>query len=113
MLPDLLADVTPVPDSSLEHLTLPTNFSIILLSSTYQVNTRLNSIMNDFHQGEDVFAAIDMEWPVDLVNGIQGRVALISLTFGKDIFLLPVSPIIIDNYLQMTDINLALILFAE
>ena len=32
----------------------------------------------------------DVEWPVDLANGIQGHVALISLVHNQSIYLLPV-----------------------
>ena len=74
VFPELLAGVTPVPDSSsLEHLGLPEQGSgcdIVILSSSFQVNTQLNSIMDDISGGEDVFVALDMEWPVDHTNGI-------------------------------------------
>jgi hypothetical protein len=88
-IPALRRDVVPVPDmSSLKALTLPSDWTIMVLSSTYQVNTRLNSIMDDLPNGDDFFVAMGMEWSVDRINGIQGRVALISFTFGSEIFLL-------------------------
>jgi len=94
VMPDLVVNVVPVPDASvLEHLTLPppgSGHDIITLSTSFQVNTRLASIMEDISTEADVFVALDMEWPVDRANGLQGRVALISFTFGREIFLLHV-----------------------
>jgi hypothetical protein len=89
-IPSLRADVVPIPERNLEVLQLKPENSITTLSSTYQVNTRFSTIMDTLQDGQTVFAAVDMEWAVDRVNGIQGRVALISVTFGDDIFLIPV-----------------------
>jgi len=47
--------------------------------------------MEDLQSSKDFFVAVDMEWPVNIANGIQGHVTVISLTFGNDIFILPVS----------------------
>src|SRR5215471_4255232 len=66
VLPDLKRDVVPIPDkSSLQTLTVPSEWRIIILSSTYQINTRLNSIMDDLRDGEDMYVAVGMEWSVD------------------------------------------------
>lgn len=91
-LPQLKADLVPVPDiSALETLSIPRDFNINILSSTFQVNTRLGSIMNGPDGGDDIYAAVDMEWPVDRENGIRGKIAVISLAIKGDIFILPVS----------------------
>ncbi len=55
----------------------------------FQVNTRLNSIMSTISQSE-FYVALDMEWSVNRELGIQGRVAVISMTYGREIFLIPV-----------------------
>lgn len=90
VLPALRHNVIPVPDvSSLKHLILPMK-DVILLSSAFQVNTWLNSIMDSIPAGGELYVAMDMEWSVDQSNGIQGRVALISIALNSDIFLLPV-----------------------
>lgn len=91
-LPQLKADVVPVPDiSALETLSIPRDFNINILSSAYQVNMRLSSIMDGPDDGADIYAAVDMEWPVDRANGIQGKIAIVSLAIEGDIFLMPVS----------------------
>jgi hypothetical protein len=96
-IPSLPANVTPVPDSSsLEQITIPaTGHSVLVLSSAFQVNTQLSSIMEDIPGNEDAFVASDMKWPVDRVNGIHGHVSLISFTFGQEIFLIPVCFLVI------------------
>jgi len=90
-VPSLLKDIVPVPNHSvLNPLTIPVSTAVIILSSTFQVNTRLNSIMSRVRHDEDFNVAIDMEWSVNRDTGIHGRIALISLTYGKEIFLIPV-----------------------
>jgi hypothetical protein len=74
----------------LDPLTIPASTSIIVLSSTFQVNTRLNSIMSGFRHNKGFFVAVDMEWSVNYDTHIHGHVALISLTYGKEIFTIPV-----------------------
>ncbi|KAG6886800.1 hypothetical protein C0992_002307 [Termitomyces sp. T32_za158] len=89
-LPSLLTGVVPVPDiATLPKITVPNEWNVTQLSSRYQVNTRLNTIMDSLSENEDFYVAMDMEWSVDLENGIQGRVALISIAFEHEIFLLP------------------------
>ena len=90
-VPSLLKDIVPVPNHSiLDPLTIPVSATVVILSSTFQVNTRLNSIMSKIRHDEDFVVAIDMEWSVNRDTGIHGRVALISLTYGKEIFIIPV-----------------------
>lgn len=90
-LPSLLTNVIPVPDiATLPHITIPVEWNVTELSSNYQVNTRLNTIMNGLQNNKDFYVAMDMEWSVNLENGIQGSVALISIAFEHEIFLLPV-----------------------
>jgi hypothetical protein len=91
VLPSLRKDVIPVPDPrSIAKLSLPDNPLIHALLSRYQITTRLESIMESVSGEEDFYIAVDMEWPVNVEAGIQGRVSLISITFGEEIFLIPV-----------------------
>ena len=91
-IPSLLKDVVPTPNpSTMAALSLPTGTSVLMLSSTYQVNTRLNSILSDIRDNEIFYVGLDMEWPVNRETGVHGHVALISLTYGEEIFLIPVS----------------------
>ena len=89
-IPSLRADVIPVPDTNLEELQLRPENRIVTLASTYQINTRFGTIMDALQDGQTICVAVDMEWAVDRVNGIQGWVALISMTLGDEIFLIPV-----------------------
>ena len=90
-VPSLLKDIVPVPNHSvLDPLTIPLSATVVILSSTFQVNTRLNCIMSQIQHDEDFVVAVDMEWSVNRDTGIHGRVALISLTYGKEIFIIPV-----------------------
>ena len=90
-VPSLLKDIVPVPNHSvLDPLTIPVSATVVILSSSFQVNTRLNSIMSQIRHDEDFVIAVDMEWSVNRDTGIHGRVALISLTYGKEIFIIPV-----------------------
>jgi len=102
-IPSLLKDITPVPPSSLETLSIPQGIEILLLSSAYQVNTRLSSIMEHIKHNDEFFVALDMEWSVNREIGIQGRVALISITYGKEIFLLPVGYTLNSIYIILSD----------
>ncbi len=98
VLPSLLCNVTPIPSSSLQPLAIPPAWDINILSSTYQINHRINSIMEDLNADESdtaahVQVAMDMEWSVDREHGIHGRVALISMTYKQSVLLIPVSRI--------------------
>ncbi|KAG6894804.1 hypothetical protein C0992_004572, partial [Termitomyces sp. T32_za158] len=89
-LPSLLTDVVPVPDiAALPKISIPIEWNVTQLSSRFQVNTRLNTIMDGLAKDEHFFVAMDMEWSVDIESGIQGQVALISMAFEHEIFLIP------------------------
>lgn len=94
-IPALLKDVEPVPKSSLDRLELPDDWAISILTSTHQVNLRLNNLLENLSsprfQNSNLPIAFDMEWPVDKTTGIQGRVALVSIGFDKEIILIQVS----------------------
>jgi hypothetical protein len=92
VLPSLLKDVVPVPNpNSFPTFCLPPSAHIYTLSSTFQVNTRLEAVMAAISSDKDCYMAVDMEWPVNTTNGIHGHVALISIAHKEDIFLIPVS----------------------
>jgi hypothetical protein len=91
--PSLLDNVLPVPALSLDTLKLPTNWEVFTLTSTYQINTWLNSLMEDLSDlllESKLHIALDIEWSVDRTHSIHGHVALISLGFEKCIYLIPV-----------------------
>ena len=91
--PALLKDVSPVPSSSLEPLALPPGCQPYQLRSTYQINNRINTIMENLNSlpiNKSIHSFVDFEWSVDISTGIYGRVALISLEYEKNIYLIPV-----------------------
>jgi len=95
-IPSLRKCVVPVPSSSMEQLVLPDDWKthVFILRTTYQVNTRMDSLMEDDLQNNGTSNRVyqlDLEWSVDIANGIQGRVALISLVHNQFIYLIPVS----------------------
>ncbi|KAH7919165.1 hypothetical protein BV22DRAFT_1051234 [Leucogyrophana mollusca] len=96
IFPSLLRDVTPIPTS----LTLPDGWGVYVLSSTYQINSQLNSIMEDLRHLEteqELHIAVDMEWPVDRATGIYGRVAVVSMAYKQSIYIIPLANFIHDD----------------
>ena len=92
VLLSLWKDVVPVPDPTVgPTLSLPHDKTINMRLTEYQVKTCLESIMSTVSGHEDVYAAVNMKWAVNTTTGIQGHVAIISVTFGDEIFLIPVS----------------------
>jgi hypothetical protein len=92
VLSSLQRDVVPVPDpKSQPTITFPPQKNVLILSTPYQVNTRLEVILKTASSTkEDFHAAVDMEWAVNIATEIQGHVAVISIIFGEVIFLIPV-----------------------
>lgn len=95
VFPSLLCDVVPMPSSSLENLEIPSEWNVHSLATTFQINTRMNVIMNDLCGSTDdgareLHIPFDLEWPVDRDTGIHGRVALISIVYEKVIYLIRV-----------------------
>ncbi|KAF9536096.1 hypothetical protein CPC08DRAFT_731704, partial [Agrocybe pediades] len=82
-IPSMTRDVVPVPNpSQINELTLPNDVSIITLSSTFQINTRFNTIIAKVSEMEKTYVAFDIEWPVNLSSGIhravtRGRIATV------------------------------------
>ncbi|OBZ76307.1 hypothetical protein A0H81_03601 [Grifola frondosa] len=113
VFPSLLHDVQAVPSSTLPHLELVESWKVYKLDSTYQINTRLNSIMEDLNGlpscEDSIHIAMDMEWSVDRENGIQGRVALISMAYMEVIYLVPVSSYLKEGVLHLPHTMLVLL----
>ncbi|KAF8633831.1 hypothetical protein AX17_004351 [Amanita inopinata Kibby_2008] len=102
VLPSLRKDIVPVPDPKAgATLSLPNDMTINMLLTEFQVKTRLESIMSTASGHKDVHAAVDMEWPVNTTTGIQGHIAVISVTFGDEIFLIPLGSYIHQGYLHL------------
>ncbi|KIK31684.1 hypothetical protein CY34DRAFT_33571, partial [Suillus luteus UH-Slu-Lm8-n1] len=90
--PSLLYDVSPVPSSALDDLALPDGWHVCRLGSTFQINSRMNCLMDELRGVDDegeLFVAMDLEWPVDRETGIYGKVSLISFAYEKAVYLIP------------------------
>ncbi|KAG1721143.1 hypothetical protein EDB19DRAFT_1859895, partial [Suillus lakei] len=76
--PSLLHDVNPIPSSTLEDLVVPDDWHVCRLGSTYQINCRMNCLMDELHAldaEKELHIAFDLEWPVDRETGIYGRIS--------------------------------------
>lgn len=87
VISSLRADVVPVLDiSSLEKLTIPAaEWNVSTLSSTFQVNTWINSFLDKLNNDDELLMTIGMAFPIDHVNGIQGKVFNIIWTWSWNI----------------------------
>jgi hypothetical protein len=101
----LQLNVEQIPDhSSLEHLKYPSDWGITILSSPFQIENRLRSIMEDIPDGGELFVGMDIEWPADHFSSIQGQVAVISIACNQEIYLLQVS-----DCIQFFEISLLMV----
>ncbi|TFY73280.1 hypothetical protein EWM64_g10732 [Hericium alpestre] len=111
IFPALLYDVHPVPNhSSLPSLEIPQDWSTWILSSEYQIRTRITCIMDDLAKLDNMGklqVGFDMEWPVDRINGIHGPVAIIQISYGKDIFILQLRAFLQNGMLHLPCVLLA------
>jgi hypothetical protein len=100
----LLKDVIPVSDNSdLPLCQIPDSYTILTLSSIYQINARLNELMNSLEGPltTELHVGFDMEWSVDTISGIQGRVAVIQIAYEEHIYLIQVFNTIIQLLLLL------------
>jgi hypothetical protein len=96
IFPSLLHDILPVPKSSLPMVSLPEDWSVDILRSAFQVNSRLDCLMDDLGEiaaTDSIPVAMDMEWSVSLSTGIQSRVGLVQIVYKKCVYLIPVSDV--------------------
>ncbi|KAG6847920.1 hypothetical protein H0H93_004886 [Arthromyces matolae] len=82
IMPSLLKDVVPVPTSSeYPKLTIPSDWPCAVLRTTYQINTRLNIIMDELSKlpdTESISLALDMEYLQISWNMMDISIHLIS-----------------------------------
>lgn len=94
VFPSLLQDVKPVPlSTTMECLEVPAEWSTTVLESGYQISTRLNIILQlleTLPTDQFIDIAMDMEWSVNRAEGIQGRIALVTIAFSRCIYLIRV-----------------------
>ncbi|KAF8328650.1 hypothetical protein F5887DRAFT_897466 [Amanita rubescens] len=95
VFPSLLQDVKPVPlSTSMECLEVPAEWTTTILESAYQISTRLNIILQQLDMlpaDQFIDIAMDMEWSVNRTEGIQGRIALVTIAFSHCIYLIRLS----------------------
>ncbi|KAG1732182.1 uncharacterized protein EDB91DRAFT_1251822 [Suillus paluster] len=89
IFPSLSISVTPVePIAALTALVLPSDWEIVHLTNTHQINLRFNLIMNQHTEASPVATAFGMQWPVDTRTGVFGRVALLEFAYQKVVYLI-------------------------
>ncbi len=98
VFPSLLCDVEPIlASSTLEHLAVPSDWSTSILDTSFTITSCLNLLMDalcDLPTDQYLDVAMDMEWSVSLPDGISSRVSLVSIAFGKSLYLIPVRGLI-------------------
>ena len=78
----------------MECLEVPTEWTVTILESTYQISTQLNIILEQLNilpADQLIDIAMDMEWSVNHSKGIQGQIALVTIAFSHCIYLIRVS----------------------
>jgi len=77
-----------------------------MLETPWQVNSQLETLLNNIQQrrSDDKYViAMDMEWPVDLSTGVQGRVSLLSMALEGCVYLIPVCATMYRTPVRITD----------
>ncbi|KAI0704374.1 hypothetical protein BC835DRAFT_1317043 [Cytidiella melzeri] len=94
-IPSLTYNVHPIlPPNSLVSLEVPTDWAVYDLNTDFRIRNSLNSILEDLQKlpAETCLdVAVDMEWPVDLAQGIHGKVAILSIAYEQSILLVHTS----------------------
>lgn len=102
-IPSLTRDVFPIlPKNALPELTLPPDWVVYDLNTDYRIQSRINFILEDLQKlsvDESLELGMDMEWSVDRESNIHGKVAILSISYKKDIYLMHVSVLFLICYL--------------
>ncbi|TFY77147.1 hypothetical protein EWM64_g6866 [Hericium alpestre] len=104
IIPALLHGIEPAPSSSLKPLIVPPEFDIFILGSLWLVNSWLEAFMDTVHalpKTKEFVIAMDMEWSVDRQTGIHGRVVLVTITFDRCVYLIPLREFLHDGVLRL------------
>ncbi|KAG6835342.1 hypothetical protein H0H93_002451 [Arthromyces matolae] len=112
IIPSLLKDVVPPAATTLDSLKLPQDWSCSILKSTFQINTRLNVIMDSLSrlsEHQSIAIALDMEWSVDQMTGIQGRISVVSIAFEKCVYIIQLSSFVENGFLHPPHVLLSLL----
>ena len=92
VFPSLLQDVEPVPlSTTMECLEIPVEWPTSILESSYQISTCLNILLQSLEMlptDQSIDIAMDMEWSVNQAEGVQGRIALVTIAFSQCIYLI-------------------------
>ncbi|KIM50189.1 hypothetical protein SCLCIDRAFT_1184980 [Scleroderma citrinum Foug A] len=89
IFPSLSAGVTPIaPAARLESLTFPSDWEVIHLTNTHQVNLHFNIIMSHHSAVSPVTVGFGMQWPINISTGKSGQVALLAFTYEKAVYLI-------------------------
>jgi hypothetical protein len=94
VFPSLHHNVQPVLlASSLKVLKVADDWKYTILDTVYQINNHINLLMEQVSQApssKSLYFAMDMEWSVDHMTGIYGRVSFLAITYEKVVYLIHV-----------------------
>ncbi|KAI0688289.1 hypothetical protein BC835DRAFT_1529543 [Cytidiella melzeri] len=94
-IPSLTYNIHPIlPPNSLVVLEVPADWTVYDLNTNFRIQNSLNSILEDLQKlpaNKCLDIAIDMEWPVNMTEGIYGEVAILSIAYEKSILLVHTS----------------------
>ena len=75
----------------MECLEIPAEWPTSILKSSYQISTHLNILLQSLEMlptDQSIDIAMDMEWSVNQAEGVQGRIALVTIAFSQCIYLI-------------------------
>ncbi|KAF8419486.1 hypothetical protein L210DRAFT_3766619 [Boletus edulis BED1] len=102
IFPSLSMGVTPVERlASLKPLTFPSDWEVIHLTNTHQVNLRFNIIMSHHSDSSPVIVGFTMYWPINTSSGVSGPVALLAFTYQKIVYLVQTIHFLQDGHLSL------------
>ena len=105
IFPSLSAGVVPIePIAPLECLAVPSDWEVVHLTNTHQVNLRFNIIMSHHSDATPVTVGIGMQWPINPSTGVSGHVALLVFTYERTVYLIQVCSWFVLTNFQMTDL---------
>ncbi|KAF8833122.1 hypothetical protein BDN67DRAFT_986235, partial [Paxillus ammoniavirescens] len=102
IFPSLSTGVTPIPAvNDMSPLTLPSDWSSVLLTLTHQVNLHFNTIMNCHTDVNPVVVGLSVQWPLDVMQDITGHVSLIQVAYEDVVYLIQTKPFMQDGHLSL------------
>lgn len=95
-IPSLTRDVVRTPNKeTTARLEWPPNWTVSILTSSFQINSVFNSLMELANsQSNPTTVGFSSLWPVDLETGTHSRVALLQIAYNRKVYLVRVSEMV-------------------